>query len=203
MTPESHRYYRYYTFVKPILDSKAAKTYGGPIFTLIAIGIFIVFAIKPTVETISDLQKKIEEYKQANEAITKKSDDLSKARANYKNLDPQVRTLITEKIPNNNPNIRELIQALEQTAQENQASISALQIQPLEINAPNPNKVPSELTEVGFTFNVEGNYNQVINMLNTLANNTRILSIDKLNVNKLQSGNNLFMAIKGKAYYLK
>ncbi len=201
MILDSHRYSRYFTYIKPVARSPIVKTYAAPIFTLMAMAIFIIFAIKPTVETILVLEKKIEEYKSAYEQITKKTEDLTQARTNYRNIDTEVKTKIQESLPSN-PELRSLIQLLEQTAKVNEASISALQIQPLTIEAASMNNSGGEITEIGFTFNLESSYENLLKILAELHKNVRITSIDSLTVNKLES-NTLFLSINGKAYYLK
>lgn len=201
MNPESHRYSRYFTYIKPLVKSPVVKTYGGSIFTIIALTVFILFAIKPTVETILVLDKKIEEYKQANEQVIKKSEDLTLARNNYKMLDNATRQKIHNTLPNR-PDLRNLIQVLENTAAQNQASISALQILPLEIAAIQPNQILDKTTQVSFVYNLEGTYANLLKILTSLYQNTRIISINNLSIKKLEN-NNLFMSINGNAYYLK
>lgn len=202
MQSESRRYSKYYTYVKPVFKIPIIKTYGTTILTLIAMSIFIIFAIKPTVETILGLQKKIINSKQALATLTKKSEDLSAARDNYRRLSTQIKSNLQARVPSQ-PSLKNLILELEGIALANQASISALQIQPLKIT-PVTEKEGTELTEISFTFNLEGSYQNLLGTLNKIQNSTRIITIDNLIVNKPEGGTAaLFISVVGRTYYLK
>ena len=69
-------YSRYFTYVKPLIRLPIVRTYGATVFTIFIITIFIFFAIKPTIETILVLQKKLENSTEVLEKLQKKSKDL-------------------------------------------------------------------------------------------------------------------------------
>lgn len=201
------RYYRYYTYIQPFLKIPFVKTYGLHILSIITMAVFIVFAIKPTVETILILQKKIADSKEILAKITQKSQNLSLAKENFRNLNLETKSKIQTAVPTNFE-LGNLIQALEQTTSDNQASMSALQIQPLTIDERSTalqNGVLSQsktLTEILFTYNVEGSYQNLISVLDQLQTNSRLISLDNLIINKSDESG-LIMSISGKAYYLK
>ena len=201
MKPNSQIYSRYFTYIKPITRLPIIKTYGSTIFTLIIIVIFIFFAIKPTVETILVLQKKLAETSQVLEAVNKKANDLSQGKQNYDSLDPNIKSKIAEAIPDT-VTFRSITQELEQTAKLHEASVSALQIQPIVIDAKSDNTVGT-LSEIDFTFNVEGAYAQLIALLQDLRLSSRLISIDSLSLSKVSEGSGLIMSITGKGYYIK
>lgn len=195
------QYSRYFTYIKPLSRSPIVKTYGSIIFTLVIITIFILFAIKPTVETILILQKKLADTSQVLDKVNKKANDLSLGKQNYDNLDQQIKLKIAQAIP---PivELKSITQTLEQSAKVHEASISALQIQPLTLGIKSENTVGS-IGEVNFTFNVEGNYQNLILLLQDLKLSSRLVSIDKLSISKASEGSGLIMSISGKAYYIK
>lgn len=201
MTKQSNRYSRYYTYIKPITNIPIIKNYGSTIFTLIAMIIFIIFAIKPTVETIVVLQKKLSDSQQILDKVTKKGEDLSLGKQNYDNLDPNIKTSIQSLIPDNIA-LKSLVQSLEQTARQNEASISALQIQPVSLQVKDDNTMGS-LTTVSFVFNIEGQYPDLILLLQELKRSARLISIDNIVLNKLETGTGLLMSLTGKAYYIQ
>jgi len=177
------------------------RTYGSTIVTLLVMVIFILYAIKPTIETILVLQKKLEDSKQVLEKVNQKANNLSAGKANYEKLDSAVKTKLAAAIPDT-VNLKLLIQTLEQISLSHQASISALQIQPLVLETKLDNKVGT-LSEVLFTFNVEGDYTNLISLLKDFKNSARLISIESLSLSKLSEGAGLIMSISGKAYYLK
>lgn len=196
------RFSRYYVFIKPVLKNKYFKTYSGLIFGLITIMIFAVFAIKPTIETIISLQKSIEEQNALLQTIKDKSKNLSLARTNYQAIDPSVKTKIHALLPNS-PTLPSFVQTLASIAEKEQASMSSLQFQPVDLQA-EPKKLSksSQVTEIPFTVNMQGGFQQLINILNSLSKTTRLITIEQVNFTKPEDGV-LIMSINGKAYYFK
>lgn len=198
---KSDKYFRYFTYVKPLIRLPIVRTYGTTIFSIFVMVIFIFFAIKPTVETILVLQKKLENASQVLEKLQKKAENLSLGKKNYDNLDPQLKRRIQTAIPDS-IEIKSVIQTLEQAARIPNASISALQIQPLVLDNKPDNQIGT-LSEVSFTFNVEGSYQNLISVLQGLSTNSRLISIDNVSINKISEGEGIVMSISGKAWYLR
>lgn len=201
MNSHSQMYSRYFTYIKPVTRLPIVRTYGSTIFTLIIITIFILFAIKPTVATILVLQKKLTETSEVLDKVNKKANDLSLGKQNYDNLVPDIKGKISQAIPDT-IELKSVTQTLERSARLHEASISALQIQPLIINTKLQDKVGT-LSEVDFTFNIEGNYQNLISLLQDFKSSSRLISIDSLSLSKVSEGSGLIMSITGKAYYIK
>lgn len=199
---EDHRYFRYFNYIQPVLKIPIVKTYGAPILTIFVLTIFILFAIKPTIETIIILQKKLEDNQAVLAQITQKSKDLSQAKKNYQALDTTTKQKIQTAIPDQ-INLRTITQTLEGLAITNNASISAIQVQPITLQPTQQTNNLSKLEEVTFTYNVEGRYGNLVNILSALQQSSRLIRVDSLIMNKLEGGSNLLMSITGKAYYLK
>lgn len=201
MRTQTQSYSRYFTYIKPIAKLPIVRTYGSTIFTLMITAIFIVFAIKPTVETIVVLQKKLTDSTKVLEKVNQKANNLSAAKANLEKLDSQIKSKIDTAIPNT-VNVKSIIQNLEQIAKIHEASISALQIEPLTLET----KIDSHvgmLSEISFTFNTEGEYKNLIALLQDFKTSARLISISNLSLSKLSEGTGIIMSITGKGYYLK
>lgn len=201
MKSQSQIYSRYFTYIKPFIKHPLVRTYGSTVFTLIVMSILIVYAIRPTIETILVLQKKLADSNEVAEKITQKTNNLSKAQQNYANLDPDIKSKIEAAIPDS-VSLKSVVQALEQTAKKYEASVSALQIQPLVLEAKTDGK-PGHLSEVSFTFNAEGEYQKIISILQDFRSSDRLISIDNVSLSKLNEGPGITISLSGKAYYLK
>lgn len=201
MKSKSTLYSRYFTYIKPVTRHPIIRNYGPTIFTLITITILVLFAIRPTVETILVLQKQLTNSEEVLQKITQKANDLSLGKKNYDNLDQITRDKISSAIPDNS-SLKSIIQNLEQIAKAHDASISALAIQPFAIATKKENQVGS-LATVSFTFNCEGSYNNLIAILQDLKTIKRLTSIDGVSLSKTTDGLSLIMSLSGKAYYLK
>lgn len=201
MKNESTLYSRYFTYVKPVTKLPIVKNYGPTIFSLLTITILVFFAIKPTVETILVLQKKLADSNEVLQKITQKANNLSLGKENYDNLDQTVKGNILALIPDT-VSLRSIIQSLEQAALRNEASVSALQIQPLIVETKSSNQI-SSVAEISFIYNTEGSYENLVALLQELKISNRLISIDSLSMAKTNEGSSLIMSLTGKAYYLK
>lgn len=201
MRNEASVYSRYFTYIKPVTRLPIVRTYGSTIFTLIIMLILIFFAIKPTVETILVLQKKLTDTESVLQKVTKKTNDLSIGKQNYDNLDSAIKNKIQTAIPDN-VGLKSVIQTLEQTALRNDASVSALQIQPLTLE-PKISHAIGTISEVKFTFNIEAKYQNMISFLQDINTSSRLITIDSLSLSKASEGSGLIMSIIGKGYFIK
>ena len=201
MKSKSTFYSRYFTYIKPITRLPIIKNYAPAVFTLAVTTILILFAIKPTVETILVLQKKLDNAEEVLAKLTKKVDDLSLGRTNYDNLDTGIKEKIAAALPDT-IHLKSLTQTLEQAAQRHEASVSALQIQPLVIDAKVEDQIGS-LSEISFTFNIEGGYQNLIALLQDLKTSSRLMSINNISLSEVSESKTLLMSLSGKAYYLK
>lgn len=195
------KYSRYYTYIKPVITNKVVRSFAPQIFGIITITIFIVFAIRPTVSTILKLQKQIDENKQVLEQLNNKARNLSQGKANFDNLDPEIKQKIKTSIPDQ-PNITTLITSL-QNSTGNQASGSALQIQPLTLFNANSNpKTSLSVNNVDFSFNTQGTFNQLLLDIYNISKAPRLISIDSITMTK-STGGTVTLSVIGKSYFLK
>lgn len=194
-------YKRYYVYIKPVIGNKYVKSTAPYIFSVLAITIFIIFAIRPTVLTIINLQKSIQDNEQVLNTLEQKSRDLTEGKINLDNIDQSVKTKINTRLPDNAA-VALLINDLQIAATKN-ASISALQIQPVTIytNA-SGSAVKKNLGELSFSFNVQGSYADLLSTLNNISKSPRLINLTGVILNKSSEGT-IGMSVNGKAYYLK
>lgn len=202
MAKGSARYFRYFTFILPIRNIPFVKNYGPTTVTTLVMIIFILFAIKPTVESIIVLQKKVADANKILTQIDQKTKDLNLAKQNYESLDNSTIFKIQSAIPDT-ITVNTITSSLEQFAIKSEASISALQLQSITIEPKKDSQV-RKLAEVEFTFNIEGTYPKLILVLQNLKKTNRLITISSLSFRNTEEQNpNLVMSIRGKAYFLK
>lgn len=198
----TNRYSRYYTYIKPVVNSQIVKTYGAYTLSVITMIIFIVFAIKPTVQTISALQKNLENSREVLQKVNQKVQNLQAGRQNFQNLGTNTHSKIPLALPTQ-VSLKSLIEPLELAANTNQASISALQIEPVAISQKDPDATSTTLDSIKFTFNTEGNFNNLLRVLQAIQVSGRLISIESVILNKAPDSSTILMSVTGKAYYLK
>lgn len=201
MKNKSELYSRYFTHIKPITKLPIVKNYGPIIFTLLTVAILTIFAIKPTIETILVLQKKLADSNEVLQKVTQKANNLSQGKKNYDNMDQNIKVKISTAIPDS-VNLKSVIQNLEQIAKTHEASVSALQIQPFIVDTKIADKT-KVLDEIAFTFNTEGAYKDLIAILQDIKSSSRLISINSISLSKTTDGTSLIMSLSGKVYYLK
>lgn len=196
------KYSRYYTYVKPVIENRIIRSSAPYIFSLITISILTIFAIRPTVSTILNLQKNIEENEKVLQALDSKAQSLIEGKRNLDNLNPEIKVKIEAAAPTKT-NVPSVIASL-QSSSVNIASVSALQIQPLTIidNTISEEKALLSLGEINFAHNTQGQFYQLLLSLQNLNKSSRLFNITSVIINKQADGPPV-LSITGKAYYLK
>lgn len=196
------KYSRYYTQIKPVIENRIVRSVAPYIFSLITMTILIIFAIRPTISTIANLQKDIENQQQILNALNEKEISLTQGRGNLQNISMEKRSKIGAAIPDN-PDVPLLISSL-RGASQTQASVSALQVQPVALLNPAATQQQAllKLGEINFSYNVQGAYGQLIGTLYNLQRSSRVISIENLSLSK-QAEDVTVLSITGKAYFLK
>lgn len=195
------QYTRYYTYIKPIIQNKMVRSYAPHIFSLVTVGLLILFAIRPTISTILNLQQEIANSQQVLDTLNQKAKNLSLGQKNYRDLEPQMKSKIIQAVPFN-ADVTNLVKHLE-AATPPQASTSAIQIQPVTLY--DTQTVLTDhptLAEVDFTYNVLGDYPQIVTTLNNLSRLPRLVTITNMTISRQDEGP-ATLSVTGKGYYLK
>ena len=94
MTVESkakyHPYKEYISKSKEFYQQTMVKASTNLILTLIVISVFVFFAIKPTLVTITELNTKLKEREMVNRTLAKKIEALNQARIVYNKIAPNL-----------------------------------------------------------------------------------------------------------------
>lgn len=192
---------RYYTYIKNVTQNKVFRSYSPYIFSVITITLLVIFAIRPTISTISNLQKDIDNHQKVLEAMNKKAQDLTEANKNYNKISKDSLDKINTAVPTQ-AEISTLVRSLEQ-ALPRQSSASAVQIQPVTlVDISKDPTTKAVLDTVKFTYNFEGNFDELLNILKNLSKSDRLITIDSISLSKQEAGS-LIISINGKAYYLR
>lgn len=191
----------YYTYIKPLMKNHYVKNYSGMAFAIITIIVFGYFAIRPTISVIISLQKSISDQKSILESLNQKSQTLETARANLQNLNPSTVSKMNSLLPSST-NLSPLIEYLNNLANTANASISALQFQPVPITAETVNTKSVTTQDVDLTFNLHGSFAQFQYIIQNLNRGPRLLEIQSLNLSRTND-NVLILSVNAKAYFMK
>jgi Tfp pilus assembly protein PilO len=168
------------------------------IFSLFALSFFGIFAIGPTITTISNLNKQYDDGKTALKELQDKNAALKSLGAQYIDIQPDL-PLIDNAIPQS-PKIAELTRQLEVLATNNTLVVQKLNTGLIELYP--AKNVNSPIFSYTFSINVIGAQDDVNNFTADVINMGRIISIEKLTTGKQQD--NIFSSsITGKAFFYK
>lgn len=192
---------RYFTYIAPIIRTPIVHSYGPYIFSLLTMAIFLIFAIRPTIATITVLDQNIANQTRVLNGLNSKSQALRQAQVNLDGLDQATLTKISSLLPPQ-ANISSLINSLKSSLDPT-ASISALQIQPVTvIDNTEDQKILPELKEADFSFVISGSYQSLITSLDKITKADRLINITEINMSR-QNQAPMTMSITGKAYFIK
>lgn len=196
------KYSRYYTFVKPVITNPIIRSTAPYIFSLVTITVFTIFVIKPTISTILELHRQITEKQQVLTALNAKAQNLTQGKRNYESISPEIKLKISRAVPSQ-ADVPYLISSLQNTT-ANTASISSLQVDPvILVNSTKTTGGELSLNEVGFSFNIQSSYNQLLETLMGLNKSSRIIKINNVLISKPQDNGAISLSVAGKSFFLK
>lgn len=193
------RKYLEYLKLLPSIREEKAKAYLTLAFTFAAISIFGFFAINPTLSTISQLHKQLDDLRQIKAALEQKSSNISRLESEYMQLENDFSLLmnVTPLIPNA-PYLLGQLQAL---AGKNGVTISSMQS--LQVDLEKQRKEGTESSFV-FTIEAEGPYDRLLQMVNDSATFNRLITFEKVEMSNIISNTGVKvtrLSIRARAYF--
>ncbi len=202
---EYQRYRQYYTNLKKFYQQPVAKVSFFVLLSFFTVAFFSVAAIRPTVVTISQLIRDIEDKRKINDALgtkIKALDGIQAAILGVKNDLP----LIFEALPEDAA-LGRLMQELEYSAQQTEVILVSVRFQPVKI--PDPTLLRGgQAQAVSFSVSVGGSWENVNRFLEKLARIGRVLAFKQM---ELLSGATVYRKqditilanVDGEAYFAK
>ncbi|MBI3385149.1 type 4a pilus biogenesis protein PilO [Candidatus Gottesmanbacteria bacterium] len=209
------RYLRYYTWIGPLLSKPRTRAYTFLALSLFCAAFFLFFAIRPTINTIAGLRKQIDDEKLVEKKLQDKINALSQIQAEYSVIQSYLPAL-NSSLPTK-ADVVDLVKSIEKLANENQASLSAVQIGETflddktvaAINTPvvnvkknneNAQQTFASATLVSFVFTVEGDYSNAANLVAKVGRLPRLLTTQ--NVLLTKGVGKVIATVRLSAYYL-
>lgn len=196
----SHLYSRYFVNLEGLYKTKKTKVYTGIIATLITIIFFIVFAIKPTLITIAQLIREVQDQRRVLTTMEEKISDLSKAQTNYLNTESKI-YLLDEALPLD-AEVNSLTKQLEALGRKSQVSFERFRINEANLEASDEID-QTKKQPVEFNLTVLGSYENLRQFANLLTNLRRIVTIESFVFQIGREGGGLLaLNINGQAWFL-
>ncbi|CAN5165938.1 hypothetical protein BH11PAT1_BH11PAT1_6410 [soil metagenome] len=193
------RKYLEYLKLLPSIREEKAKAYITLACTFAAITIFGFFAINPTLSTITQLHKKLEDQQRIKDALTQKSANLSRLEVQYEQIKTDL-PLLTAVVPEI-PNAPYLLGQMQALAQKNQIQITNMQS--LQVDLEKQRKEGADSSFV-FTVDAEGSYDKLLQFISDFSTFNRLVTFETLSLTNTvsQTGGKLVkLTVRSRAFF--
>ncbi len=188
--------YREYLKLLPNMQQETVRSFVTLALTFGALIFFGIFAINPTLSTIVDLKKQIEDNKAVDQQLTTKINNLSSLQQQYNQLGTDL-TTIYDAVPKSAeaPLLSAQIAAL---AKKNALTITTYRVAQVQIAT---KQVSNKTQSFIFTLQAQGNYNNMLTFASELANLNRIITVESMEISRDSRTNDLAITLRGRQYF--
>lgn len=168
------------------------------IFSLAAVTFFGLFAIQPTLATISELHKEKDDGELTLQQLRTKNQSLQRLSSEFNQIEPDI-DKVYEAIPTS-PRIPELVRKIEILANTNNLALETLNTGAIELFP--TTRAGTQLFSFTINISAVGTETSINSFMQELINIDRIISIERLSSGTAE--NKLFSTtIIGRAYFIK
>lgn len=197
-SPFSDFYSKTYYQALPYFKQERTQRFTLLILTLIALSVFIVFAITPTIGTIINLQKQLEDEKVVDAKLTEKLRNLSILQQKFVDLQPDMPTIL-EAIPEN-PQAPLFVAQVNALAQKNGVTLTRLQV--FQVALVKTNEGIQRYSSYEFALEAEGTYDTISSFSSSLMQFQRIITTNTISLSSVPSSpGTVRLVIRGQAYF--
>lgn len=179
-------------------NQKKMIAYMYLILSFLTLTFFGIFAIRPTLATISELRKEYDENTTVLKVLTEKNQALQQLATQYVQIEPEI-ALVTDAIPESSK-IPELTREIEIISTKSNVAIVKLDIGTIELYPAKKSNPP--IFSYSFSIAVNGSENDINTFLSKIVNFNRIISIDRITTGKADK-NSYNASLVGRAYFYK
>ncbi len=203
-------YLRYKDFFLNVLGQYKAKPnfkkYLELILSMVTIALFAIFAIRPTILTIIELNKEINQKQETILKLTQKIRDLQNGNNTLQRETPRL-SIIDNAVPDN-PMPEVLVKQIESIANSTQLKIMNVSIsntvligsEDIANTQQDSKKLPDNARQMPFTVSVTGKYEDLYSFTDKLQNLRRPVQIDSFAINSsfIENEKVLILVISGR-----
>lgn len=194
---EYFRYQRY--FLGSLTKSKKHQALWMLILSIFTVSFFSAFAIRPTIRTIVELNRRIQDERDVDKRLSEKIASLQTAQEEYEKIQPDL-PLIYEVLPTD-PALYPLVKAFETIATQSAVTDTSLNFQTV-------NLIPgaSGSAEISLNLSASGPYDSLLSYLDSLEKVRRVVVWESASMKPPketeETHSGLVLTINGKAYVL-
>lgn len=189
-----------YATLMPNLKEEKTQKFTTTVLTMVALIFFGLFAINPTLSTIANLQKQLQDDTFVEQKLQEKINDLSILQQKYANIQPDLPAVYSA-IPQKSE-IPLLIGQLQALAKD--SNLTPSNVQSFQVDLSNDLISGKNYSSFAFNFSATGTYGDMKKFLSRIINMQRIISVENVSITKVNLQNNasgLQLTVKGNAYF--
>ena len=186
---------KYSKYLELMPDFKKQKTqkFTTVVLTLIAIIVLAIFAINPTLSTIANLQKQLEDAKFVADKLEKKINNLSILQTKYNNIQTDL-PVVYEAIPKS-PLAPKLTGQIQSVLSESGMQLATIQVSNIiEITQ-------GKFYAYNFDLTATGDFQAMKIFLEKISNMQRVTDIKNINISTSSTTNALQFNVQGHTFY--
>lgn len=186
-------------YEKPIVQVSTAV-----VLTIFAIIFFAAFAIRPTLSTIAELIKKIDDQEIVVDKLNKKSAALATAQSEYLLVESKIPNVVAAIPPEHNIDL--LLKQIEGVAAVLQIPIESIQVDTIDLPTdPTTSRVVDGMVEQPLSLTINSSYASLRQMLKMVRDLRRFISIESISFStddEVENPGLLSLTVRFHAYYL-
>ncbi len=193
-------YAKYLAFM-PDLKQEKTRKFTTIVLTLTASIILGLFAVNPTLSTIANLRRQIDDNKFVDQKLQQKISNLSVLQQKYSDIQSDL-PIVYAAIPTSSE-IPSLVAEIQAIAANSNLTINSFQT--FEVDLSTSASTNKKYSSFDFSFSAQGTYPSIIAFLDKLINFQRIITVDSASISRLNDINNtsgaLLLSVKGTAFF--
>jgi len=184
--------------IAPFLKEKRTQQFSTLSFTFITIAFFGIFAINPTVGTIVDLQKQLNDNTFVDQQMQKKISNITSLQTQYQQIQSNL-TPVYDVVPVS-PAIEVFVGQVHKLAAQNNIQLNRVQTLPVDVS---PRTIASaKYLAYAFALEGQGFFTDLQKYVTSLATFNRLISFDTVDFTRVGRLDPTFrMLIRGKTYF--
>lgn len=182
----------------PLLKEKRTQQFTTLSLTFITIAFFGLFAINPTISTIVDLQKQLDDNTFVDQQMQKKISNITALQTQYQQIQDNL-TPVFDAVPTD-PAIDSFVGQVHQLASQNNIQLNRVQTLPVDVS---PQTLASaKYLTYAFALEGQGVLTDLQKYAAALASFNRLITFDTVDFTRVGKIDPTFrMLIRGKAYF--
>ena len=189
--------YRDYLKLLPDMHKENNQLITTLIMTFFALTFFGIFAINPTLTTIVELEKTLEDSEFTHQQLSTKITHLSTLQQSYNSLSNDM-PFIEEALPRH-PDAPTLAGQIHTLTRESKLSIRNLRISQVQLAG--GKKEGTKGFSYVFNLEAEGTYENMMQFADNATKFNRIVTVESISIGKDSTSGNLVMFMRGRQYF--